>query len=205
MIRYVFVCAILLVCATAIATLFWKQELRYALPTPIPPSYSPLLIKEEINLAKKLPYSPDSAIYLHFFSPDCPCSRFNVQHVKALHRTFSNQVVIYAVIPPYADVERAKKLIGSNITVIVDINGEITEACGVYSTPQAVIIDKERKLYFRGNYNKSRYCTVKETNYAELALTALVAGELPPVFDRYATEAYGCELPIDPKSLSVTL
>jgi hypothetical protein len=60
-----------------------------------------------------------------------------------------------------------------------------------------VIIDNQKKLFYRGNYNHTRYCTLKESNYAEIALTALTRGEPPPVFNVFATQSYGCELPND--------
>jgi hypothetical protein len=71
----------------------------------------------------------------------------------------------------------------------------LADSCGVYSTPQAAILDTNHTLYFRGNYNKSRYCTDKASNYAETALDSLVSGSKLPLFDTLATRAYGCQLP----------
>jgi hypothetical protein len=77
---------------------------------------------------------------------------------------------------------------------VTDAHQKIAEACGVYSTPQAVIIDRDNKLFYRGNYNASRYCTSKATNFAELSLIALLNKRPAPVFSIAATQAYGCEL-----------
>jgi hypothetical protein len=81
------------------------------------------------------------------------------------------------------------------IRIPVSFDSSIAATCGVYSTPQAVIITAGHKLYYRGNYNKSRYCTNKSSNYAQIALDALLHRDNAIVFDRYALTAYGCRLP----------
>jgi hypothetical protein len=50
-------------------------------------------------------------------------------------------------------------------------------------------------LYYRGNYNKSRYCTDKKTEYARMALDALLNNNANIGFDQLAIKAYGCQLP----------
>jgi hypothetical protein len=67
--------------------------------------------------------------------------------------------------------------------------------CGVYSTPQAVIIDRNQKLYFRGNYNKSRYCTDKSSNFGQMAIDSILKNKAEPHMSELATIAYGCQLP----------
>lgn len=175
--------------------IFWRQELRFAAPTPVPIRYQAVSFNETISLLGTELAGQQGPLYLHFFNPDCPCSRFNQKHYQSLIQSFKNELNLVAIVPAYADVERAQLMLGNNIQVIRDIDDKIAKACGVYSTPQAVIIDAQHKLYFRGNYNKSRYCTQKETNYAERALTAFVRGEPLPLFDAFATRAFGCELP----------
>jgi hypothetical protein len=67
--------------------------------------------------------------------------------------------------------------------------------CGVYSTPQAVILDAQGLLYYRGNYNKTRYCTDPNTSYANIALDSLLNDHQYPHFNQFALKAYGCTLP----------
>ena len=81
------------------------------------------------------------------------------------------------------------------IDVPVLINQDLASEYGVYSTPQAVIINKDRQLYYRGNYNRSRYCTDKKTNYAEMAISDLLNNDFTRQFEPLALKAYGCELP----------
>ena len=70
----------------------------------------------------------------------------------------------------------------------------VAEAVGVYSTPQAVLVTTKNDLYYRGNYNKSRYCTDKRSNYAEIAITALLGNSPIPEFGPMALKSYGCTI-----------
>jgi hypothetical protein len=69
----------------------------------------------------------------------------------------------------------------------------LAASCGVYSTPQAVILSPGKQLFFRGNYNSSRYCTNKKSEYARQALDNLLHN-LPVVHNPSAITAYGCRL-----------
>ena len=81
------------------------------------------------------------------------------------------------------------------LTVPILSDTSLARACGVYSTPQAVLIDASHTLYYRGNYNRSRYCTDQKTNYAKMAIDSLLAQQQQPAFNQYALTAYGCSLP----------
>ena len=77
---------------------------------------------------------------------------------------------------------------------ILDADGSLGRALGVYSTPQAVILNGDGTLFFRGNYNLSRYCADAKTEYARLALEHALA-HTPYTAPEGANIAYGCELP----------
>jgi hypothetical protein len=81
------------------------------------------------------------------------------------------------------------------LPVVHDDDGAIATALGVYATPQAVLFSADGRLYFRGNYNTSRYCVDRRSEYARLALESLRAGNGPPPLPPAATTAYGCALP----------
>ena len=34
----------------------------------------------------------DKPVFIHFFNPDCPCSRFNVPHVSGLIRKYGDKI-----------------------------------------------------------------------------------------------------------------
>ena len=83
--------------------------------------------------------------------------------------------------------------LGVDIPVLFD--GALPAACGVYSTPQAVLLDTHRRLYYRGNYNQSRYCTDEKTSYAKIAIEGLLHAQSRLAFGQLALRAYGCSLP----------
>lgn len=178
-----------------IVALFWYNEWVYQLPTPVPENYKPVNAGENITLNNLLITDKDKPVFLHFFNPDCPCSRFNIAQFKSLVKEYQDKVSFAIVVmnnDHYSEKQIQKKF-GFELPVSFDTS--IATACGVYSTPQAVILNKGHRLYYRGNYNKSRYCTDKKTNYAEIALNALLEQKGLMSFDRYALKAYGCQLP----------
>lgn len=177
-----------------ISWIFWKNEIKYTLPTPVPKSYSPVHVGDEIILEGKLEVNK-KPVFFHFFNPACPCSRFNIPHVRSLVKKYGNQIDFNIVViskNTFTEKEIRDKF-DLQVPVLFDEN--IAKACGVYSTPQAVILDANNTLYYRGNYNKSRYCTDKNSNYAQMAIDSLLNKSYQPSFSQYALKAYGCELP----------
>jgi len=186
--RIIVVCCFLVVAVVAMGTVFWEQELKYNIPTPVPTHYKSVAVGSPID---QTPLPHTGAYFLHFYNPDCPCSRFNAKHIKSLIRQFGDSVSMAIVVPNQKDLEKAEREFEGQI-FIVDDDNKIANACGVYATPQAAIIDYDGKLFYRGNYNRSRYCTTKATNFAELSLIALLRKQPSPVFGLLATQSYGC-------------
>jgi hypothetical protein len=91
-------------------------------------------------------------------------------------------------------VEKIQDKIGLDIPVIFDQS--LADRCGVYSTPQAVLVDNSQKLYYRGNYNATRYCTEEKTAYAKMALDGLLNSQSLPVLSARALKSYGCTIPV---------
>ncbi len=106
-------------------------------------------------------------------------------------RYFSQSVVLNKT-DKYTEKEIQDKY---DLKIPVSFDPSIANACGVYSTPQAVLLDRQHKLYYRGNYNRSRYCTDVRTNYAQMAIDTLLANNSLPLFDASAFRSYGCQLP----------
>ncbi len=196
-----------------IGVAFWYQDLRYSLPTPKPENLASVPVGSVVQVDPLLPdlSSPlpidNRLLLLHFFNPDCPCSRFNVEHIRSLHKQYRDQVRFVAVIQTDSDLtpaearekaEAASRKLGG-MEAVTDLDGRIAATCGVYSTPQAVVLASTRELLFRGNYNISRYCTDQKTEFARLALDGLLEGNGLPVLPTIATTAYGCELPTAPE------
>ena len=178
----------------AIGFLFWYNEWQYKLPTPVPENYTPVATGEQINLPAGLVHD-NQPVFLHFFNPVCPCSRFNFKHFRSLVKNYGEQVNFVMVVMSrntYTadDIQRTY-----DITIPVYFDSTIAVSCGVYSTPQAVIVENSGRLFYRGNYNSSRYCTDKKTEYARIALDALLENKRNITFDQLALTAYGCRLP----------
>lgn len=89
-------------------------------------------------------------------------------------------------------MKQAFEKLNLGIESVVDETGSIGQEAGVYSTPQAVLVDVEGRLYFRGNYNVSRYCAVRETEFARIALESMLAGKPAQPLTAAAATAYGC-------------
>ncbi len=133
--------------AVAIGFIFWSQEIKYSLPTPIPPNFRQVSLHSKVILANNIQIKPSS--FLHFYNPDCPCSKFNSQHIRQLIRNHGDSIGFYIIVPSQEDIQPAKNTFG-DINYIVDESGQIAVSCGVYSTPQAFILDNENRLFFRG-------------------------------------------------------
>jgi peroxiredoxin len=181
---------------TGICILFWYSDWKYSLPTPVPQNYHAVQNGEHIDLSGKFTAEKNAPVFLHFFNPDCPCSRFNIPHFKELSAAYSDKINFAVVVmtkdKSYTTASIQKKY-GFAVPVLFD--SSLATACGVYSTPQAVLLTAADLLYYRGNYNRSRYCADKKSNYAQQAIEALLADKQQPVFAPYAFTAYGCSLP----------
>jgi hypothetical protein len=187
-----------------IGWIFWQQELKYAIPTPRPALFKDVSLGTTIDIDLPGVIAKKGTV-LHFFNPECPCSRFDMSHFESMAKRYAGEIA-FAVILQAEDedaVQEFQDKYSLNIPVILDKQGEISDRCGIYSTPQAVMLDENNTLYFKGNYNKSRFCTRKETSYAEIALDSLILGKPLPVFvQNELTLPYGCTLPSDETSKS---
>ncbi|HEY8935364.1 MAG TPA: hypothetical protein VIM65_09090 [Cyclobacteriaceae bacterium] len=180
---------------SAIAGIFWYQEIQYLLPTPVPQDYKVVLPGDVIKYDSVLiPQHYSRPRLFHFFNPDCPCSRFNIKHFQTLQKNYSDKVDFFVVVTSQDKVAGAKKLIDRDVTIVVDGTETLAKACGVYSTPQAALIQSTNQLYFRGNYNRSRYCTDANSNFVQMALDSLISLKNPPHFSELATHSYGCSI-----------
>jgi hypothetical protein len=195
---------LLTIAFSGIAALFWYQEIQYLLPTPVPKGYAVILPNDIIKFdSALLPQQYAKPKLLHFFSPDCPCSRFNLKHFASLRKKYSQQIDFYVVIAKREDVTSARYMLEKTIPIVVDKGEKLAKACGVYSTPQAALIQRSNKLYFRGNYNRSRFCTDKNSNFVQMALDSLLARREPPHFIELATQSYGCSIAQEQDTTSI--
>jgi len=184
----------LLALVAAVGSLFWYQDWVYQLPTPVPDTYIPVQTGTVVKVTPSVVAQPGKPVFLHFFNPACPCSRFNRPQFKALVKQFGQEVNFAVVVMSTRSysAEQIQQKLGLRVPVLTD--SSLARACGVYATPQAVLLDSQHRLYYRGNYNRSRYCTDEQTSYAKQALIGLLT-KSRPVTDERALTSYGCSLP----------
>ncbi|CAA9345017.1 MAG: hypothetical protein AVDCRST_MAG56-8073 [uncultured Cytophagales bacterium] len=186
-----------LVCLSGIGFLFWYEDMQYARPTPRPASLVQLPVGSALRLeaAGKMPGG--KPLLLHFFNPSCPCSRFNRGHLRELYAQFGPKVDMVVVLQAKDTLEAIRKYRDWELPMpyVTDPAGTLAERCGVYATPQAVLLSPDARLYYRGNYNTGRYCVNRDTQFARRALEALLADQPAPLFPGVAQTAYGCLLP----------
>ena len=190
---------------SGMAVLFWRSEWVYSLPTPVPAHYKAVKTGQHIDLSAAITAEIHSRVlpaykkpvFLHFFNPDCPCSRFNMAHFKSLVKQYGQEVNFAIVLVTDKKYTAGQILDKFNLdrTVPVLADTTLASSCGVYSTPQAVLIDTNQNLFYRGNYNRSRYCSDDKSSYARIALDDLLHNDLTQNFSPLALKAYGCQLP----------
>lgn len=190
--------AVLAIAVGALITMgvvFWEQDLQYSLPTERPADLRQAAHGSQLALPSALTSTvrleTGKPLLLHFYNPECPCSRFNRDHVDMLRRRFAGDVQFVEIVEA-APREAAPS--DDALPYVVDDGGAMAALFGVYSTPQAVLLDGERRLVYRGNFNTTRYCTTPQTQFVRLAIEALL-GRGAPVLDPRAEIAYGCPLP----------
>lgn len=180
---------------SCVGALFWYNELVYHLPTPVPENYKAVKNGTVIKLNRLLNEDHSKPIFLHFFNPDCPCSRFNIANFKSLVKQYGGHLrfIVVVINNKYYTAKQIQDKFDLNIPISFDAS--LATACGVYSTPQAVLLDAGHKLYYRGNYNRTRYCTDEKTSYAKMAVNGLLNKNTRLAFGPLALSAYGCSLP----------
>ncbi len=190
-----------------IGAVFWWQDLQYSLPTPRPASLyqTPEGTKVQLNPELRAQIRESGLpVLLHFFNPKCPCSRFNLDHLRYLIQKYRGSVQVIAILQgdAHEDLLPSFEKLQIDIPAVADPSGGIALELGVYATPQAVVLDRAGRLFYRGNYNTTRYCTNRQTEFARIALDAALAEWEPPFRGSPVTSVvYGCPLPASRRRL----
>ncbi len=192
MIRVFFAACFFLLVLTALGATFWHVELKYTQPTPLPNNYKEVYVNDLVYIDDTLKTDLSKPVFYHFFTTSCPCSRFNLNHFNLLKKNYSSVIDFYVVLPEEDDISEAREYFEGETKIIRDKNKKFAVESGVYSTPQAVIIDTDHRLYFRGNYNKARYCVDPLSNFAQMAIDSITSHAPAPNFGPLSYIAYGC-------------
>ena len=183
-----------------IGVAFWFQDWQYALPTPRPDGlFQPALgSRPELPAALQSLRNPGRPLLVHFASAQCPCTEFNLDHVRTFQKNFGGRVDFVVVLQTNSAPEEAtREFDGLHLSMsrVVDRDGQTAAALGVYGTPQAALLDADGHLFYRGNYNRSRYCQDESSEFVRIALSALVSGRVLPNLPQQAFVTFGCPLP----------
>lgn len=184
--------------AGVLMKVFWITEVKFLLPTPVPENYREVYTTDFVFLGDTARMALERPVFYHFFTTSCSCSRFNLRHFNELKRKYGDRLDFVVVLPSDDDIDKARPYFEGETHIVRDEHQQYAIATGVYSTPQAVIIDTDHHLYFRGNYNKARYCTDPQSNFAQMAIDSLLRDAQSPDFGPLATIAYGCGIEFFP-------
>ena len=176
--------------------IFWQEQARFLAPTPVPEQYVAVPVGTQPDLGTWQIVPQEQSTLLHFYNPDCPCSRFNRTHLEDLISTYRDSVN-FVVVVQHEEGEGDLPDAFDHARAVYDPDGKIADLCGVYSTPQAILLDETGKIIYRGNYNRARYCSTRDTWFTEMVIKAKLADKPIPVLPAPAYQAYGCNLPSD--------
>lgn len=176
---------------TAVIGIIWDQEFKNYL---VSGDYSELAFNSKLEL-EFLPEEKPS--YLHFFSEDCRNARININHIHRIIAKYENEVDFFIV--NVSDLEaselRDKYEIPTEVKIIQDQEGLVTNTLNVKSLPYALISTSDQRLFFGGNYNgKNGLCGSNEIIWSSpaVALKFLVKHQQPPLFPSHQLSFLGC-------------
>ena len=183
-----------------IGAAFWWQDWQYALPTPRPGGFyqPPLGSRPELPPELAAMRRAGWPMLVHYASSGCPCTEFNLDHVRKLQQTFGDRVDFVVALETGSAAAQAAREFESlhlRMPVVIDSDGRVGQALGVYGTPQAVLLDTTGNIYYRGNYNQSRYCVEESSEFVRIALAALAKGRPLPSMPQEAFITFGCPFP----------
>ncbi len=142
---------------------------------------------------------PAKAVVLIFTATDCPVANYFQPTIRRLAEEFGKQAVGVFQVYPDADTDKAaakKHAREYKITTpqVLDPKQKLAELLGAEKTPEAVILDAEGEVVYRGRIDDTYAALGKKrakptTHDLKSALEAVLAGKKPKV---KKTEAVGC-------------
>lgn len=125
---------------------------------------------------------------VHFWNPECRCSRFSQDHEKEIMTIYGEQGIDFVVaVPDQSLVAQALETFpkASSAVVINQING--------FSSPSALVFDAQDTLVYFGPYSEGAFCASSDNTPAELILNDVVSHET--VTPWLNLSAFGCYCP----------
>ena len=89
---------LILLCYRSRGVILAYNEWVYHLPTPCSPKLQASLPWPGYCINDALKHVDGKPVFLHFFNPDCPCSRFNMSNFEAIVKQYGWQVDFVIVV-----------------------------------------------------------------------------------------------------------
>jgi hypothetical protein len=139
------------------------------------------------------------ALAFLFVSVECPISNRYAPEVRRLYDKFTAQGITFSVvypnpIEPVAAIRRHLKDYGYPMRALRDPRHDLVKAAGATITPEAVVVDPQGRVLYRGRID-DRYVSlgverpIATRHDLDEALTDIVAGKAPR---QATTQAVGC-------------
>lgn len=193
---------VVLVLFGAIVYVFWQEQFRYYRPVQIPEGIKIVSVNDTINLSMYGIGVKNRPCFIHFFDVSCKFSKINMEHLQLFTKNYKDNFRFLVVVMGEHSIEflatfKDKFSVPDFVDLVADKSCSIAKACGVYSTPQAIILNTDQTLYFRGNYNSSNgLCTPTNvgTSSPAVAIRYKINNAPSPNFPSYMLLPWGCEL-----------
>lgn len=149
-------------------------------------------------------------IVIAMTSSTCPVSKKYLHSLACLEKDLREQNITLILVNPFAS-ESAEQIRAqlteakATATYVHDKDKALATALDAQTTTEVFLLDAKRTLIYRGalddQYGIDYSHDAPRTNYLRNAITAMLAGSLPPIA---ATAAPGCELDFPSKNTAKT-
>jgi hypothetical protein len=137
---------------------------------------------------------------VHFWDPDCPCSRFNEVHVKKIIADYKGQNVEFTVVVrgQTQEVRTERKLQAQQVFNDVAVKEVISDwpvDKGPPSSPAVGVMNNDGELVYFGPYSLGARCTQDKGQFVEKVLDGLSTKKTSINKKQLNTLAVGCFCP----------
>lgn len=171
---------------------------------PLPVSITSRVTVEDLEgqLIDVCQWNSERIVVLFFIRTDCPIANRYAPEIKRLAASFADRNVVSALIYPdpreaVATIQQHRTDYGYAVPSFRDVKGTLTQAVGARVTPEAVLLDRQRQVVYRGRidnwYADFGQARPKPTEHdLENAVNSLLAGQ---AIHPSETKAVGCYIP----------
>lgn len=166
-------------------------------PTPVPPDIGSLVPEFEVTsldgrtVSLRVAVTENRAVVVVFLSTVCPYAKYFARHLRELAASYRPRGVLFVGVYSNSwesgeEVAKDARERAFGFSVAKDEGHTIADLLGATRTPEALLVDSEGRLRYRG-WVKSK----QESPDLKRALDAVLAGRPVP---KPATKAFGCAI-----------